>query len=322
MFQNILVPLDGSARAERALPLAARLARASGGKLILVRVVDIQHRIAWQSADVPIDFDQLLIAEQEIAASYLAQTAHSEELAGLNVLSETAEGKPGEAILALAQEQGVDLILMSSHGYIGLKKWALGSVAQHIERHSHIPVLILRDETDSSEHILQSHPQPLRVIVPLDGHAQAEQILPAAAALSIALSAPARGAIHLALIVPDCNQQEMAARGEYHRALRDANAYLASVTQRLQQDEQIARHLVIASSVSQRSSISEALAAFATKGADPEGSGSYDVIAMATHGREGLDRLLHTSITEQVLDATRVPALVIKSVPVVSQNIA
>jgi nucleotide-binding universal stress UspA family protein len=322
MFQHILVPLDGSAHAERALPLAARLARVSGGKLILVRVVDIQYRIAWQAPDMSIDFGQLLTTEQEAAASYLVRIAHSEELAGLNVLTETAEGKPGEVILAIAQEQGADLILMSSHGYTGLKKWALGSVAQHIERHSHIPVLILRDETDLSEHILQSHAQSIRVIVPLDGHPQAEQILPAAAALSIALSAPARGAIHLALIVPDGNQQEMAARGEYPRALRDANAYLASVTQRLQQDEQIARRLVIASSASLRSSISEALVAFATKGADPDGTGNYDVIAMATHGREGLDRLLHTSITEQVLDATSVPALVIKSISVPSQCIA
>jgi len=322
VFQHILVPLDGSARAERALPLAARLARVSGGKLILVRVVDIQHRIAWQAPDMSIDLDQLLIAEREAAVSYLAQTAHADELAGLNVHTETAEGKPGEVILAIAQAQGADLILMSSHGYIGLKKWTLGSVAQHIERHSHIPVLILRDETDPSERILQSRTQPVRVIVPLDGHPEAEQILPAAAALSIALSAPARGAIHLALVVPDSNQQEMAARGEYHRALRDANAYLASVTQRLQQDEQIAHHLAIASSVSQRSNVSEALVAFATRGADPEGAGDYDVIAMATHGREGLDRLLHTSITEQVLDATRVPALVIKAVSALSQNIA
>src|SRR5437870_1053333 len=125
MFQHILVALDGSARAERALPLAARLARATGGKLILVRVVDIQYRIAWQSPDMSIDFDRLLIAEQETAASYLAQIAHADELAGLNVLTEMVEGRPGEAILAIAQEQGADLILISSHGYIGLKKWAL-----------------------------------------------------------------------------------------------------------------------------------------------------------------------------------------------------
>jgi len=127
------------------------------------------------------------------------------------------------------------------------------------------------------------------------------------------LSAPARGAIHLALVIPGMNQQELVSIGEYNQALQDARAYLAAVSQRLQQDEQIASHLVIVSSVSQRSSISEALAAFASKGVNAEGTGCYDVIAMATHGREGLDRLLHTSITEQVLDATRVPALVIKS---------
>jgi nucleotide-binding universal stress UspA family protein len=313
MFQRILVPLDGSQRAEWAIPLAARIAHAADGALILVRVVDIQYRIAWQAPEMPIDFDRLLEEEQKEAASYLEQIACSDELAGLDVLRETVEGRPGEAILAIAQEQQADLIIMGSHGYTGFKKLALGSVAQYIERHSHIPVLILRDETNSSEQILQKQEQPIRVMVPLDGHAQAEQILPAAIALSTVLSAPARGAIHLALIIPGLNQQELVSIGEYNRALRDARAYLASVVQRLQQDEQVAEHLVIASSVSQRSSVSEALAAFASKGGDTEGAGCYDIIAMATHGREGLDRLLHASITEQVLDATRVPALVVKS---------
>lgn len=163
------------------------------------------------------------------------------------------------------------------------------------------------------ERILQSCAQPIRVIVPLDGQPLAEQILPAATALSMILSAPVRGAIHLALVIPGTNQQELVSIGEYNQALRDAKAYLASVSQRLQLDEQIARHLVIASSVFLCSSISEALTAFASKGVNSEGTGSYDVIAMATHGREGLDRLLHASITEQVLDATRVPALVIRS---------
>jgi nucleotide-binding universal stress UspA family protein len=94
MFQHILVPLDGSARAEQALPLAARLARASNRTLNLVRVVDIQYRIAWQAPDLPIDFDRLLAAEQEAASSYQAKTARADELAGLNVLTETVEGRP------------------------------------------------------------------------------------------------------------------------------------------------------------------------------------------------------------------------------------
>src|SRR5437870_5087948 len=125
MFQRILVPLDGSPRAEWALPLAVRIAHASDGMLILVRVVDIQYRIAWQAPGMPIDFDQLLAAEQEAAASYLAQIAHADELTGLDVLTETVEGRPGETILAIAQEQRADLIVMSSHGYTGFKKLAL-----------------------------------------------------------------------------------------------------------------------------------------------------------------------------------------------------
>lgn len=128
MFQHILVPLDGSARAEQVLPLAARLACVSGGTLILVRVVDIQYRLAWQAPDMPIDFDRLLTAEQETASSYLAKIAHADELAGLNVLTETGEGRPDETILTIAQEQGADLILMSSHGYTGLKKYELLAV--------------------------------------------------------------------------------------------------------------------------------------------------------------------------------------------------
>ena len=314
MFQRILVPLDGSQCGEQAIPVAAHIARASGSSLILVRVVDITANVSWQAPDTPVDITDLIEAEQEGASLYLTNVANVPELAHVDVLKEVITGMPGDALLSVAQEKRADLIVMSSHGYTGLKKWVLGSVAHYIERHSRIPVFILRDEAKSANRLSSGNAQPLRVIVPLDGSQEAEQILPAAIDLCTVLSSPARGSIHLAMVLPKTNEQDTEAIEAYNRALQDARAYLTSVTQRLQQFEQ---HVEVTFSISQQSNISETLAAFATHGADAQKAGDsavYDVVAMATHGREGLHRLLHASVTEQVLDATRVPALVCKSV--------
>jgi nucleotide-binding universal stress UspA family protein len=101
--------------------------------------------------------------------------------------------------------------------------------------------------------------------------------------------------------------------GEYTKAIQDAQEYLASVRQRLYQDKQVEPFLEVTSSVLQQSSVNAALADIIAKGANGEEnhSPSYDVIAMATHGREGLDRWLHSSVTEQVLDTSNLPILVL-----------
>lgn len=176
MFKRILIPLDGSERAERALPVAALLARASGGSIALLR-------IATGALD----------AARARAADYLAQIAASPELAGISVHAHVRSGAPAQRILEVAREQQVDLIILGSHGETGLKRWVLGSVAQHVTRQSSAPVLVLHERGGVPTHLSAEDTQLVRILVALDGSSLAEATLAPAAYLSAALSAPARG---------------------------------------------------------------------------------------------------------------------------------
>src|SRR5690348_13560733 len=128
MFQHILVPLDGSRRAESAVPVAANIARATGGALLFVRVVALADDTATDS---------------RTASAYLEHQARRTDLEGISVQTRMLTGMAAQQILANIETQAIDLVVMSSRGETGLKRWALGSVAQKVLRKSSAPVLIL-----------------------------------------------------------------------------------------------------------------------------------------------------------------------------------
>src|ERR1700726_4034008 len=102
MFRRILIPLDGSQRAERALAVAARLSRASGGSLLLLRVLTSPIEFAWEAMEAPIRMQEAFDRDQAGAADYLARLVASDTLAGLETTTEVCRGIPAGMILALA----------------------------------------------------------------------------------------------------------------------------------------------------------------------------------------------------------------------------
>src|SRR5579872_7351907 len=88
MFQRIVVPLDGSLRAERALPAAARIARVTNGTLVLLQVLGLHAEYLGGLVPAPMVTDELIEQELAEANSYLAAVAHSESLQGLDVQTE------------------------------------------------------------------------------------------------------------------------------------------------------------------------------------------------------------------------------------------
>ncbi|MFL5626311.1 MAG: universal stress protein, partial [Ktedonobacteraceae bacterium] len=201
MLKRILVPLDGSTRAERAIAVAARLAHASGGSIILVRVVNTSVEY-WPSlvpqpnlAQVAIDSD-LASAEE-----YLKVVAQSTNLANIPIETVVLFGPTAPTILTVARSYHADVIILCSHGYTGMKRWVMGSVAQKVAQYASTPVLVLREggPIPSAPHLDAT--RPLRVLVPLDGSAQAKVAIEPAASLIAALAAPARGALHLLRVV-------------------------------------------------------------------------------------------------------------------------
>ena len=126
-FGTILVPLDGSELAEKALAPAGQIASAmanrAGGansvRLILLRAV---APMAMLAAD-PYLYDEMMRMNLDEAQAYLNLAASTLSASGAKIETKTINGSPAEAIVQYAEENGVDLIVMSSHGRTGSSRW-------------------------------------------------------------------------------------------------------------------------------------------------------------------------------------------------------
>jgi nucleotide-binding universal stress UspA family protein len=145
-IRRILLPLDGSPRAEVALEEAARLARAFGAVLNLVQVVQWAAALVGTSTEFYATggLDQGL---ESAAQEYLAGVRRRLP-ADVTVEAQVLRGDAAGGILDHAAATGADLVVMSTHGRSGIARWELGSVADRIVRSSHLPVLLLRSTND------------------------------------------------------------------------------------------------------------------------------------------------------------------------------
>lgn len=178
-YHTLVVPLDGSPFAERAVPTAAAVARRAQGIVHLVRV---HVPPVASSEDVPEDlrWDEALRVEERDFLDAAARTLADE----WRVCVETAllEGNVAPAIDAYAREVGADLIVMTSHGRTGMSRAWLGSTADRLAREATVPVLMLRIADDGAGATGAAPPgRFLHVLVPLDGSEGAEEALEEAA---------------------------------------------------------------------------------------------------------------------------------------------
>lgn len=317
MFKRIVVPLDGSSLAEQALPVAARIARASGASLILVRVLITLEEPEWgPTRGVPFDHQVITDKERAEAAAYLSDVERRTDLEGLGITTVVAEGDAAQNILSMAQDRKADLIVMNSHGYTGFKRWVLGSVAEKVARHSTAPVFILRDAAGLSASLQAENHTP-RVMVAVDGSTLSETTLPFAVSLAVALAYPARAALKLVRVLPLAySEAKIAVQND--RAAVEAKEYLAALEERISHDEEAAKLASITATVTLDADIAGALIDLAEEGEEGrelevgESDGGCDVIALATHGRGGFQSWMLGSVTERVLRRTKLPLLIVR----------
>ena len=151
MFTRILVPLDGSELAERALPLAQSISQSSNAAIHLVQVVSRLAELeagragdSIQVAELEMDAARRLVeARVTRGKEYVGRVAAQLEKAGIDVTSATLEGGAAENIVNYTKEHGIDLVVMSTHGYGGLKRLFLGSVTDRVIRSCEVPVLVV-----------------------------------------------------------------------------------------------------------------------------------------------------------------------------------
>jgi len=178
MFENLLVPLDGSTLAECVLPHAKALAKQNASQVTLIRVLDRCQLSNDQDSVDPLDW-QIRKAE---ASTYLEQVNAQLAEAGILANTEILEGDAAESIVEYADSSNTSLILLSSHGQSGLTGWNVSSVVQKVIQRARTSILITRAYLPSSSTVEDIHYQ--RILVPLDGSQRAESILPAAMALA------------------------------------------------------------------------------------------------------------------------------------------
>ncbi|HET7771794.1 MAG TPA: universal stress protein, partial [Chloroflexota bacterium] len=177
----ILVPLDGSALAETALPWAVVLATRWRAPLVLARVVELRLHAAVSLAEAALAAGAYEHEEQE-ARAYLDRTlstlraAHPE----VEMRGEVVCGDAAGALLELEQQINARVVALTTHGRTGLARWARGSVAETIVRHGAAPVLLVRpwDRDETAAHLDGLAHGGLRVLVPLDGSPLAQGVLP------------------------------------------------------------------------------------------------------------------------------------------------
>jgi nucleotide-binding universal stress UspA family protein len=296
MFSTILVPLDGSPFAEQALPWALSLARRSGARLDLMRVqVDYALKDPIPRG-VPLDraLDEKCQQQEKL---YLEGTA--KWLATVAPVSTTAAVVPGrtaDGILERIQARCPDLVVMTTHGRGPLGRAFLGSVADEVLRRALIPVLLIRPRDPDPS--LIPEPAAAKVLVSLDGSALAEQVLEPA----LELARLAEGGCTLLRVVeihsslPDSPPGSPGRPGEVH--VEEARAYLEGIARRLRD-----RGVAVQTRVVVGRDVAETILAQARQ----QGS---DVIALATHGRGGVQRLLFGSVADKVIRNTWIPVLV------------
>lgn len=131
-FRRVVVPLDGSERAERALPIAAELTRHFGSELILVHVEELGA------------LDPIVAVAEEHRRTVLMFERAKRALDDASARTVVRMGRPAEETLAAIRDESPNLVLMTTHGHTGLARVALGSVTEAVLRRAPCPVLVIR----------------------------------------------------------------------------------------------------------------------------------------------------------------------------------
>lgn len=315
MFQHLLVLLDGSARAELALPAAARLARATGASLSLVRMMGLPPDFTWSKLEPPFWDREILASEMRQASTYLKGKAWELELAGITVQTHVLPGLAFAQVQTLIEEEQIDLVVMCSRGQIPFRPHTRSSMAWRMIQQCHVPVLVLQETIDQQGTLSYRSTRPIRIMIPLDDSSLAETVLAPAACLAAALSAPEPGMLHLVSVLPFADVSQAGERIDSLRARiwKDRQAYLQATACLLCEGERKHLNLSITTAVLACPDVTEALIS-ATEIRQPA-EAACDILALTTHGRSGLHHLRIGSVTERLLQETHLPFLVVHPSP-------
>ncbi len=282
MYRNILVPLDGSALSEAALPTAIALARGLGAKLVLVR--SATEDAPWRDGSPEAEYSKL-----QDTKAYLAGVASRLANQGVRVETVTTDIEPGDAILLESRLRRADLVVMCTDGRIGPEPWQAGAVAaDDFALLYDVPVLLVRPTDATAQKPLKSSAW----LVALNGSAFAEAVLPSVSTLAASLGAKL---VLMRVVEPQLYDQpvgydELSASQEAEQEeMAEAEAYLAGVADRLTALGLNVQTQVCLGPVAEMIVVQAEVA-------------NAGLVAMAAHGPTGLPELINGSVPRQVFE--------------------
>jgi nucleotide-binding universal stress UspA family protein len=300
VYRSILVPLDGSPFAERALPLAAAIARRTNAilQLALVHHPVPALAMAVETPELGSQLDQETHVQERGYLDGLVEWLHATEK--VPVTGVVLEGSVADALRAQIEATGADLVISTTHGRGPLARFWLGSVADQLMRRLRVPLILVPASAGAEAEAPSSIG---KVLLALDGSPFAERAIGGATALgrvfdaSYALLFVLEPPLAIAdptgmVVIPPAPEVERARRDQ-------AGQCLDRVAQQLRQEGlEVSTHIVEGPAVAQTIlGQAEALGA--------------DLIAVATHGAGGMERLMVGSVADKVVRGSAQPVLVV-----------
>ena len=281
MPPTVMVPLDGSPAAEVALPWAALIAKRTAGTVRLVGVhappAVLLDGETMVGSIVPDD------AIRERETGYFAEVQARLQAIGVAVSADLLDGGVVSSLAEYARQVKPTWIAMLTHGRGAIARFLLGETATEFVLESHCPVLLVHPANSPVD--LSVSPEIKHILIPLDGSELAERMIEPAAALAKSVEADVTFLMALA--------------GIPNMAPAKAEGFLEDHAERLRRQSIRATSKVIAEGA--------AADVIVAKSAAPG-----TIIALATHGRGGLSKLVWGSVTQEVVRRATAPVLVFK----------
>jgi len=296
MFKHILLPLDGSALAETAVPVVAYLAEKLKAQVTLLHVIE-------KNAPETIHGQKHLVNEEE-ARAYLASLAEkyfSSEIVVHHHVHTDEVDRVSASIVQHSDEFDPELIVMCAHGQGGLRDFVVGSIAQQVIASGSVPVLLLQPEENSTPAFSGFE----RILLALDGDPAHERGY--AAAVDLAQTLQAR--LHLIQVVPTLGtlKAKHAATGTLlpatTKALLEIDEDAAAEYLEEKMNRLCRQNLDVTAEVERGDPARQVV-----QSADAQNA---QLIVLGTHGKSGLNAFWSGSVAPRIVEQTRLPILLV-----------
>jgi nucleotide-binding universal stress UspA family protein len=309
-MKTILVPLDGSALAERAIPYAAMCAQLLDAKIHLLRVInDIRPNVPdpsslalglpaseFRSQATVVGNVEEWETASHAALHYLQSQANLLQHLGIEVTIEVQSGNAADYILEVAHQFIDAMIVIATHGYSGFRRLALGSVTDKVVQHTNVPIFIV----PGNNALAHDAPRLKRIMLPIDGSPLSKAVLPLACDLAKAAQAQLLlfqsvspvTAVYSGLDLPSDIQDAL-----HNTATKDLRTTADAL--RITADVKVATAVALGDAAEQI--------------VNTASQNQVDLVLMATHGYGGLKRFALGSVADKVLKAASAPLLLVRA---------